>query len=356
MNLIDRYLNAVAAQLPRDERDDIVAELRDLILSRFEAREEELARSLTEAEQLEILRQIGHPLVVAARYRQGPEALVGPALYPWWLFAVKMGLALLVLVAVVSAVAQVVIGEIDVSTAMARAFHDLLGGALTLIGVATVAGFILERQTTKPAFFEKWRVEDLSLFEMARFDSEPVERAVGKARERAHRTGALGVSPTGRALASAAWTVVFLLWWTAALDIGGVTPRDMGAVIDGIDYRPIVRSVVDALYWPVVAYLAVRILFDLTRSWRPGDVRFVAASDFTFAALRMAGLVWLWQASALSPVIRVFGLDGLTDRIRDLFDGGLAVPALLTVIVAMMTIEAGWTMATSLYRVIAGRR
>ena len=62
MDLIDRYLKAVAAQLPAEERDDIVAELRDLILSRFEAREEELGRPLTEAEQLEILREVGHPL------------------------------------------------------------------------------------------------------------------------------------------------------------------------------------------------------------------------------------------------------------------------------------------------------
>jgi hypothetical protein len=29
MDLIDRYLNAVAAQLPQDERADITAELRD---------------------------------------------------------------------------------------------------------------------------------------------------------------------------------------------------------------------------------------------------------------------------------------------------------------------------------------
>ena len=44
MDMIDRYLNAVAAQLPQDERADIVAELRDLILSRFEAKEEELGK------------------------------------------------------------------------------------------------------------------------------------------------------------------------------------------------------------------------------------------------------------------------------------------------------------------------
>ena len=50
MDMIERYLNAVAAQLPQAEREDIVAELRDLILSRFEAREDELGRALNDEE------------------------------------------------------------------------------------------------------------------------------------------------------------------------------------------------------------------------------------------------------------------------------------------------------------------
>ena len=36
MDVIERYLEAVAAQLSVEEREDIVAELRDLILSRIE--------------------------------------------------------------------------------------------------------------------------------------------------------------------------------------------------------------------------------------------------------------------------------------------------------------------------------
>ena len=64
------------------EHQSRVAELRDLILSRFEAKEEELGRALTGDEQEAILREIGHPLVVAARYRKGPDSLVGPELFP----------------------------------------------------------------------------------------------------------------------------------------------------------------------------------------------------------------------------------------------------------------------------------
>ena len=43
MDLVERYLNAVAAQLPKDVREDIVAELRDEIMGRLEALAVQLA-------------------------------------------------------------------------------------------------------------------------------------------------------------------------------------------------------------------------------------------------------------------------------------------------------------------------
>jgi hypothetical protein len=39
MALLDRYLQAVRKRLPRSQRDDIVAELRDILLSQIEAEE-----------------------------------------------------------------------------------------------------------------------------------------------------------------------------------------------------------------------------------------------------------------------------------------------------------------------------
>ena len=66
MRLIDRYLAAVAAQLPAAAREDVVAELRDDIMSRIEARQEALGRDLTSDEVESILREVGQPLSVAA--------------------------------------------------------------------------------------------------------------------------------------------------------------------------------------------------------------------------------------------------------------------------------------------------
>lgn len=42
MDLLEHYLSAVAAQLDKGQRDDIVAELRDTLLNRFEEKEEAL--------------------------------------------------------------------------------------------------------------------------------------------------------------------------------------------------------------------------------------------------------------------------------------------------------------------------
>src|SRR6185503_18548511 len=47
MDLVNQYLRAVAALLPRAQRDDITAELRDIILTRIEAREAALGRKLS---------------------------------------------------------------------------------------------------------------------------------------------------------------------------------------------------------------------------------------------------------------------------------------------------------------------
>lgn len=361
MDLIDRYLNAVAAQLPVDEREDIVAELRDLILSRFEAREEALGRPLTEAEQLEILREVGHPLVVAARYGKGPDSLIGPLLFPWWLFAVKIGLMLLAAVAAFGALVQIVIGEVSVGTAIGRFFHDVFTGGVTLIGLASVAGFILERQPSLPGFMNKWRPEDLALFEMARFERGAVARAVSGTRAATGAALPLSTSGAGAAMAAAAWSLILFLWWVGAIHFGGIRPESLGTVAGGVDYRPIAASMVAALFWPVFVYLLARVVFHLARvGARPGDprhVRGVAAGEFTFAAARLAIFAWVWTGSALAPVIQFQGIDALFERLEGIGRGEFwSVLAIVTIIAIAATAEAAGSMIANAGRMLMGRR
>lgn len=167
MDIIERYLEAVAAQLPTEDREDIVAELRDLILSRVEAREEELGRALTDDEKEAILHEIGHPLIVAARYRKGPDSLIGPELFPYWLFGAKAGLIVIAAVQALGLLIAVLGAPADFGRAISRAFHGFFSGALTLLGALTLAGAIWEYYGIKPTWLTKWRVRDLSAFGLA---------------------------------------------------------------------------------------------------------------------------------------------------------------------------------------------
>ena len=88
MALLDSYLKAVKLYLPKRQKDDIARELSENILSAMEEREMALGRTLTEAEQAEILTHFGDPSVVARNYRPrdyrvaiGWE-LIGPELFP----------------------------------------------------------------------------------------------------------------------------------------------------------------------------------------------------------------------------------------------------------------------------------
>jgi hypothetical protein len=69
MNLLHSYLNAVRVFLPRTvDQQDILSELSAHLQIKFEEREEQLGRPLTEDEQAAVLSDYGSPVVVAARY------------------------------------------------------------------------------------------------------------------------------------------------------------------------------------------------------------------------------------------------------------------------------------------------
>ena len=105
MQLLDRYLHAVSNHLPAKQRDDILLELRENILDSAEARQAELGRPLTLEEEETLLEELGHPALVAVRYRP-KQFPIGPSTFPYYLLALKTVLLLALLVyAVVNAVA-----------------------------------------------------------------------------------------------------------------------------------------------------------------------------------------------------------------------------------------------------------
>src|SRR5438876_9131246 len=100
MKLLDSYLSGVGRCLPRKGRTDIVAELHEELLSQMEARQAELGRPLTDVEQYAVLMMHGDPMMVARRYRPNRRSLslgwelIGPELFPAYLFVLALNLAI----------------------------------------------------------------------------------------------------------------------------------------------------------------------------------------------------------------------------------------------------------------------
>jgi HAAS len=154
MNLLNRYLQAVARCLPSARRDDIIAELRANILSQMEDRERELGHPLTEDEQADILRRYGNPTIIAGRYSAHNiglafgRQLIGPELFPFYKTVLIVNL--LITVVVLGGVMPVVARAIGGAITLIRVFTPLA----VQFGIVTLVFVILDRN--KGRLLDKW--------------------------------------------------------------------------------------------------------------------------------------------------------------------------------------------------------
>ena len=158
MELLDRYLYAVGTHVPSSKRDDIIRELRANILDDAEEREAALARSLTLDEEAELLKGYGHPALVGLRYLP-KQYLIGPALFPSYVFVLKIVLGLVFLVyAVVNAV-SIAAQSVTWRSILEIWFglqHLLLNTAAWVTLIFVVIEYAQVRQVRNINFFEKW--------------------------------------------------------------------------------------------------------------------------------------------------------------------------------------------------------
>jgi len=152
MELVDRYLKAVAKALPEAQREDIIRELSEDIRSEMEDKARDLGRPLTEAEQQALLRQHGNPLLLAARYRQDHRTLafgrqlIGPVLFPFYVKVLSFNLGLTF---VVIAVIFIALGASGQKVGFNNILTTCLLQLLIQLGVVTLIFSLIERHLTK---------------------------------------------------------------------------------------------------------------------------------------------------------------------------------------------------------------
>lgn len=231
MDLIDRYLDSVRFFLPRAQRDDILDELRDLLMTRREAKEAELGRTLSRKEDEALLQAFGHPLAVAARYGS-QQYLVGPELYPVYAFVVKLVLACVALGAVIAGLVNGI--TVDAGRGIAAGFGVIWTGSFVAVGAVTVIFASLQRTGAGHRIVGRWSVSDLPSLDLARRR---------KARPQWYEHVAGIVVQTIFIL----WWVGIIQWWAPVIPVSG----DVSGTLH-FAFAPALQ----VLYYPVLAAAA----------------------------------------------------------------------------------------------------
>ncbi len=158
MELVDRYLQAVRFWLPKSRRqEDLIAELGEDLRSQIEDKETELGHPVTEEDVSEILKRCGRPMLVAGRL--GPKGyVIGPGLYPIYLFVLKM-----VLLWIIVPVTIFIIGPVNLvnssgqlGAAIGNTMASLWSSLFVSGGIITLVFAILERTNAHVTHECKW--------------------------------------------------------------------------------------------------------------------------------------------------------------------------------------------------------
>jgi hypothetical protein len=159
--LLDRYLHSMMLLLPRDRAVDIGAEIRSSLESLAEDRATELGRELRPEEMSAILKQRGHPAMVAIPYRDpNMRGLISPWFFPSYQFALHVSLSVWVTVRVIIAV-FVFQGATPSAEILWKLGRDiLLAGFLIPSGVTWIFA-VWEYLYFRFRLWERWKPESL---------------------------------------------------------------------------------------------------------------------------------------------------------------------------------------------------
>src|ERR1700722_13603049 len=145
MELLDRYLQAVRFWLPKAQQKDIIAELSSDLHSQIDDHGTELGRPLKDSELEMVLRKRVSPFLLASRYRPQTQ-LIGPALFPIYVFVLKVVLLwMLVPVFVLIVGPAMILGEANRWGALVEPVATLLHAMFVAAGglninIAVVGG------------------------------------------------------------------------------------------------------------------------------------------------------------------------------------------------------------------------
>jgi hypothetical protein len=162
MEITQRYLHAIEFWLPKEQKKDIIAEISEDLHSQIEERQEQLGRSLNDAEVDTLLKQRGNPLLVANRYLP-QRSLIGPIFYPLYVFVLKVWAICWPLPAVVVfiVIQRTQHPELSWWHTISAAWAWIWTAAFWAASMITLTFVTLERVDAKTCFLKNWNPRKL---------------------------------------------------------------------------------------------------------------------------------------------------------------------------------------------------
>ena len=300
MDLLERYLGAVARNLPERQRADVTAELRDALLSEVEADEARLGRVQTREELEALLIAFGHPLTVSGRYSK-TQHLIGPEVFPFWWAGLKAALTIVAGVYFVLAMLVIFSGE-AVEAVTSATVPSLTEALVVTFGMVTLVCMLIERYG-KAAMLARWRPRHLP-------------PPSGRSKSRFELAVEIGMS------------VVFILWWTGLVQFRNSVP--------GIPVSVRLAPVWAAWFWPILAYSVYELGVNLLAFLRPGRARLV---DMLLVIRSLAGaaiLSAIYQAGHWLVLTSAVWTPDVLAATNANFDRGMRVGILSTITVFLV--------------------
>jgi hypothetical protein len=305
-NLIDRYMAAIARELPDAQRVDIAAELRDELMSRIEAKEEAAGRPLSREELEAELIAFGNPLSVAGRYRK-TQHLIGPDVFPYWWAGLRAALLSVAAVYLVLSILAVV-GGTATEAVVDKATPSLTFALVFTFGVVTLVCAAIER-FGKPGVLMRFRPSQLP----------PVK---GRSRRRFE------------ILVELLMGFAAFLWWVGALRFSQFVP--LGPL------QVELASVWTDWFWPIAIYFVAEMAMNLTALLRPAWVRLNASLMIARSLIAAAVLSIIQKADRIVDVRSTVLSPDVMVQVQDNFDRGfrIGIAAAVVIFLIVAVVEA----------------
>jgi hypothetical protein len=160
--MINRYTNEVARQLPSKLKNDIRQELDSLLTEALERQAEKAGQEPDEAMTVALLKEFGSPGEIASRYRD-EEYLIGPVLFPTFKMVVSIVLSVVVGIQVIIFTINALWGSTEMTPlSMGESLAGIVSSAFGSFVIVVIIFALLERlSANRVPEIESWNPRSL---------------------------------------------------------------------------------------------------------------------------------------------------------------------------------------------------